>query len=151
MVYFIQVIESISIHRFVPIFRKHVKLRPHFLLITSRKTSFFYKKIYSEEGLCIIHKGPITINYHAKIGKYFRIHPMTTIGKSIGNDNSSPTIGNDVWIGPVARIIGNIKIENNVVVGTNSVVNKNFPSNVTIAGIPAKKRIYRLFKIKTSD
>ena len=27
--YFIQVIESISIHRFVPIFRKHVKLRPH--------------------------------------------------------------------------------------------------------------------------
>lgn len=91
-----------------------------------------------EEGLCIIHKGPITINYQAKIGKYFRIHPMTTIGKNIGNDNSSPTIGNGVWIGPGARIIGNIKIGNNVVVGTNSVVNKSFPSNVTIAGIPAK-------------
>jgi len=28
VIYFIQVIESISIHRFVPIFRKHVKLRP---------------------------------------------------------------------------------------------------------------------------
>ena len=69
---------------------------PHFLLITSRKTSFFYKKIYSEEGLCIIHKGPITINYQAKIGKYFRIHSMTTIEKNIGNDNSSPTIENGV-------------------------------------------------------
>ena len=80
---------------------------------------------------------------------------MTTIGKNIGNDNSSPTIGDGVWIGPGARVIGNIKIGNNVVIGTNSVVNKSFPSNVTIAGIPAKiikkKRIYRLFKIKTSD
>jgi len=28
MIYFVQVIESISIHRFVPIFRKHVKMRP---------------------------------------------------------------------------------------------------------------------------
>jgi len=28
MLYIIQVIESFSIHRFVPFFRKHVKLRP---------------------------------------------------------------------------------------------------------------------------
>lgn len=91
-----------------------------------------------EEGLCIVHIGPIYINYNSKIGKNFRIHPMTTIGKNIGRDNSSPKIGNGVWVGPGARIIGNISIGDNVVIGTNSVVNKSFPANLTIAGAPAK-------------
>ena len=71
---------------------------------------------------------------------------MTTIGKNIGRDNASPTIGDGVWVGPGARIIGDIEIGDNVVVGTNSVVNKSFPSNVTIAGAPAKiinKKGYR--------
>ena len=104
----------------------------------SNKYGFLIPINTIEEGLCIIHKGPIYINYHAKIGKYFRIHPMTTIGKNIGRDNSSPTIGDGVWIGPGARVFGNITIGDNVVVGTNSVVNKSFPSNVTIAGVPAK-------------
>lgn len=91
-----------------------------------------------EEGLCIIHTGPIYINKNVKIGKYLRIHPMTTIGKNIGKNQDSPTIGNNVWIGPGSKIYGNISIGNNVVIGTNSVVTKSFPSNLTIAGIPAK-------------
>lgn len=91
-----------------------------------------------EEGLCIVHMGPIYINHDVKIGKNFRIHPMTTIGKNIGTDNSSPKIGDGVWVGPGARVIGNISIGDNVVIGTNSVVNKSFPSNVTIAGVPAR-------------
>lgn len=91
-----------------------------------------------EEGLCIVHTGPIYINENTKIGKYFRIHPMTTIGKNIGKDNTSPKIGNNVWIGPGARIYGNITLGDNVVVGVNSVVNKSFPSNITIAGVPAR-------------
>ena len=91
-----------------------------------------------EEGLCIIHIGPIYINENASIGKNFRIHPMTTIGKNIGRNQTSPKIGNNVWIGPGARVYGNIKIGDNIVIGTNSVVNKSFKENVTIAGIPAK-------------
>lgn len=91
-----------------------------------------------EEGLCIIHTGPIYINENASIGKNLRIHPMTTIGKNIGKSQASPKIGNNVWIGPGSRLYGNINIGDNTVIGTNSVVNKSFPSNVTIAGSPAK-------------
>lgn len=91
-----------------------------------------------EEGLCIIHMGPICINENVKIGKNCRIHPMTTVGKKIGKDHASPSIGNNVWIGPGARLYGKIRIGDNVVIGTNSVVNKSFPDNVTIAGIPAR-------------
>ena len=91
-----------------------------------------------EEGLCIIHIGPIYINENSSIGKNFRIHPMTTIGKNIGKSQVSPKIKDNVWIGPGARVYGDITIGNNTVIGTNSVVNKSFPDNVTIAGIPAK-------------
>lgn len=91
-----------------------------------------------EKGLCIIHTGPIYINENASIGKNLRIHPMTTIGKNIGKSQASPKIGNNVWIGPGSRLYGNINIGDNTVIGTNSVVNKSFPSNVTIAGSPAK-------------
>lgn len=91
-----------------------------------------------DEGLCIIHIGPIYINEKCSIGKYFRIHPMTTIGKNIGSNMESPTIGDGVWVGPGARIYGDINIGDGSVIGTNSVVGKDVPSNVTVAGIPAR-------------
>lgn len=91
-----------------------------------------------DEGLCIVHIGPIHINDNAKIGKNFRIHPMTTIGKGIGKDLKSPTIGDGVWVGPGARIYGDITIGDNVVIGANSVVGKDVSSNVTVGGAPAR-------------
>ena len=118
------------------------KLIKKYLLIKyeylSQKYNFHIPINTIEEGLCIIHTGPIYINKNTKIGKYLRIHPMTTIGKNIGPNNGCPTIKNNVWIGPGARIYGNITIGNNVVIGTNSVVNKSFNDNITIAGSPAK-------------
>lgn len=85
-------------------------------------------------GLCIVHYGTIVVSPKAKIGKNCRIHPST----SIGEYNGAPTIGNNVYIGPGAKIFGNITIGNNVAIGANSVVNSNIPDNVTVGGIPAK-------------
>jgi serine O-acetyltransferase len=85
-------------------------------------------------GLCIVHYGTIVVNSRAKIGENCRIHPST----SIGEYNGIPTIGNNVYIGPGAKIFGGITVGNNVAIGANSVVNSNIPDNVTIGGIPAK-------------
>lgn len=87
-----------------------------------------------ESGLCLTHWGTIIVSSHAKVGKNCRIHPSTCIGNHIG----APTIGNNVYIGPGAKIFGNISIGNNVAIGANAVVNKSFPDNVTIAGNPAR-------------
>lgn len=85
-------------------------------------------------GLCIVHYGTIIVSPKAKIGENCRIHPST----SIGDYNGAPTIGNNVYIGPGAKLFGKITIGNNVVIGANSVVNKDVPDNVTVGGIPAK-------------
>ena len=49
-----------------------------------------------------------------------------------------PTIGDDVWIGPGARILGDISIGNNSVIGANAVVTKSFPANSVVGGVPAR-------------
>ena len=85
-------------------------------------------------GLCIVHYGTIVISAKAKIGENCRIHPST----SIGEYNGTPNLGNNVYIGPGAKIFGNIKIGDNVAIGANAVVNSDIPGNVTIGGIPAK-------------
>lgn len=85
-------------------------------------------------GLCIVHYGTIVVSPKAQIGENCRIHPST----SIGNYNGAPTIGNNVYIGPGAKLFGEISVGNNVAIGANAVVNANVPDNVTIGGIPAK-------------
>lgn len=90
-----------------------------------------------DKGLVIIHIGPIYINKNVKIGKNFKIHPMTTISSKLGSDKY-PTIKDGVWVGPGAKIYGDITIGSNVVIGANSVVNKSIKDNVTVAGAPAK-------------
>ena len=85
-------------------------------------------------GLCLVHRGTVVVNPAAKVGANCRIHPST----SIGDYNGTPTIGDNVYIGPGAKLYGPITIGNNVAIGANSVVNSSFPDNCTVGGIPAK-------------
>jgi serine O-acetyltransferase len=51
-----------------------------------------------------------------------------------------PKIGNNVFIGPGAVVIGDIEIADGIAIGANSYVNKSFKEpNITVAGCPAKK------------
>lgn len=78
---------------------------------------------------CVVHKNAI-------IGERVIIGQNTTIGRSLHPD-SFPRIGNDVYISAGSRIIGKIKVGNNVIIGANSVVNKDVPDNTIVAGVPA--------------
>lgn len=94
-------------------------------------------------GLCIAHAGTIVVNGNVRIGSNARIHVGVNIGNSseLGEkhtNNNVPQIGNNVYIGPGAKIFGKINIGNNVRIGANSVVNRDVPDNVTVAGVPAK-------------
>ncbi len=85
-------------------------------------------------GLSIAHWGTIAVDSKARIGSNCRIHQGVTIGSSKGR---SPTIGDDCFIGANATIIGGIVIGNNVRIGANALVNRSFPDDAVLAGVPA--------------
>ncbi|HTB31385.1 MAG TPA: acyltransferase, partial [Bacteroidia bacterium] len=53
-------------------------------------------------------------------------------------ENKEIIIGNHCWIGQRAMILKGVTLADNVIVGAGAVVAGNFPSNVAIAGTPAK-------------
>jgi serine O-acetyltransferase len=91
-------------------------------------------------GLSLAKTGPIRINSGCVIGKNCRIHISTNIATSAGKEDKAPTIGDNVYIGPGAKLFGPIKIADNIAIGANAVVTKSFEEpGITIGGIPAKK------------
>jgi len=50
------------------------------------------------------------------------------------------TVGNNVYIGTGACIMGGVTIGDNVIIGAGSIVTKDIPSNCCAVGIPAKKK-----------
>lgn len=91
----------------------------------------------AESGLSLPHYGTIVINGNAHIGKNCRIMSGVCIGSTNGR-NCAAVIGDNVYIGAGAKIIGSITIGDNVCIGANAVVVKCVPNGVTVAGVPAK-------------
>lgn len=98
----------------------------------------------------------INIYPTVKIGKGFYLHykgiiltrttsageNLTLIGPlTVGTDlweTQGAKIGKNVTICTGAKVIGKVSIGDNVIVGANSVIVKDIPSNVIVAGVPAK-------------
>jgi len=95
-------------------------------------------------GLYIGHFGGIFINADAVIGNNVNISQGVTIGQSSrGKRAGCPTIGDNVYIGPGAKIIGAIRIGNNVAIGANCVVTKDVPDHAVVVGIPGEVISYK--------
>lgn len=89
-------------------------------------------------GLKIIHRGTIVVNPGAKVGPNAGINCDVVIGAKLGTKSAAPIIGKNCYIACGAKIIGEISVGDNVIIGANAVVVKDVQDNVTVAGIPAK-------------
>ena len=90
-------------------------------------------------GLYLGHAYNITINQAAKIGSNCNIHKGVVIGQeNRGKRKGVPTIGNQVWIGINAAIVGNITIGDDVLIAPNSFVNCDVPSHSIVYGNPCQ-------------
>lgn len=91
------------------------------------------------KGFYIGHFGQIIVSEKAVIGDNVNISQGVTIGRSNrGKNKGFPTIGNHVYIGPGAKVIGKINIGSNVTIGANCVVTKDVPDNSVVVGIPGR-------------
>lgn len=89
------------------------------------------------EGFYIGHCGRIIINPLAVIGKNVNIATGVTIGVSNrGKYKGTPTIGNEVWIGTNAVIVGKITMGNDVLIAPNCYVNFDVPDHSIVIGNP---------------
>ncbi len=90
------------------------------------------------KGLSIAHYGTIIVNGKSVIGENCRIHACVNIGVSGKSD--APKIGNNVFIGPGVKIVGDVTIADGVCLGAGAVVVKSITvPNTTWAGVPAKQ------------
>lgn len=107
---------------------------------------FFYRPS-SEFGLDVVSKdmgggvmvchGNSTIVFCQKLGENFLTHQNVTIGRGkMVNGCDIPTIGNNVFVGAGAIIVGGVHIGNNVKIGAGAVVTKDVPDNCTVIGNP---------------
>src|SRR5262245_20181817 len=88
-------------------------------------------------GFVIDHFGGIIISGYAKFGDYCRIRNGVVVGLRRIEDKCAPVIGNNVDIGSGAKLLGPIRIGNNVLIGANAVVLCDVPDNSIAIGVPA--------------
>lgn len=79
----------------------------------------------------------VVIHKNVSIGKRCVIGQNVTIG-GVHSHPGIPSIGNRVYIGAGARILGPVIVGDDVIIGANSVVVKNIPPRCIVAGVPAK-------------
>jgi len=90
-------------------------------------------------GFFIDHGMGVVIGETAEIGDYVTLFQGVTLGGT-GKERGKrhPTLGNHVVVGAGSKILGGIRIGDNVKIGANSVVLKSVPANSTVIGVPAR-------------
>ena len=86
--------------------------------------------------LMLPHPNGVVIHEEVIVGNDCMIMQQVTIGM-IG-EGEVPTIGNRVYIGAGAKIIGKVSVGDGARIGANAVVTQDVPDNCTAVGVPAK-------------
>ena len=104
------------------------------------------------DNLFIDHGMGIVIGETAEIGDNCTFYHGVTLGGT-GKDTGKrhPTIGNNVLIGAGAKVLGPFRVGDNSMIGANSVVLKEVPSNTTVTGIPGRMVKQDKQRIPSSD
>lgn len=90
-------------------------------------------------GLYIGHFGGIFINSRCVLGRDVNLSQDVTLGGiEKGGQVVAPMVGDRVYIGPGAKLVGKVTIGCDVAIGANCVVTKDAADRTVIAGIPGK-------------
>lgn len=134
--------QAIQTHRFAHALHKAGR-RDFALYLQSRSSQVFQVDINPAvpmgKGIMLDHGTGLVIGETAVVGDNVSMLQGVTLGGTGKSDQDRhPKIGNGVLIGAGAKILGNIRIGDCSRIGAGSVVLKEVPPRVTVAGVPAR-------------
>ena len=83
----------------------------------------------------LVHSQGVVINSSVRGGSDVKIEHQVTIGAEKGE---APVLGDRVFVGAGAKIVGAVTIGDDAKIGANAVVTKDIPAGATAVGIPAR-------------
>ena len=87
----------------------------------------------------LYHRGDIIINSYSVIGEGCLLHGDNCVGNN-GKDNRCPVLGKRVELGIGAKVIGDVTLADDIIIGANAVVTQSFlEPGITLVGVPARK------------
>jgi len=86
-------------------------------------------------GFVLIHSQGVVINTRVRGGANVKVEHQVTIG---AEKNESPVLGDDVFLGAGAKVVGAVRIGSRVRIGANAVVLDDIPDGATAVGVPAR-------------
>jgi serine O-acetyltransferase len=90
-------------------------------------------------GLYVGHWGGIRVGRTVVMGARCNLSPGVILGFGIHNGlRGEPQLGDRVYVGPGAKIIGPVRVGSDVAVGANAVVCRDVPDHVSVGGVPAR-------------
>lgn len=89
-------------------------------------------------GLYIGHIGGVHINPGAVLGKNCDLAHRVTIGASAIGRSGLPVLGDDVYVGTGATLVGKIRIGDGAKIAANTLVITNVPAGATVMGVPGR-------------
>jgi serine O-acetyltransferase len=100
----------------------------------------FDPHVHAGPGLFVNHFGNVFVGARS-IGCNCNIGHGVTLGRSStgdGGDDDLPVLGDRVWIGPNAVVVGGLTLHDDVVVSANSLVTRDLPTAGVAVGVPAR-------------
>lgn len=116
---------------------KNTVFRKYKLHLFSVRYGLEIRPKHCGKGLYLGHPYNITVGSGVVIGDYCSLHKGCTIGsENRGKRCGAPVLGDRVYVGINATVIGNIKIGNDVMIAPNSFVNFDVPDHSVVLGNP---------------
>jgi serine O-acetyltransferase len=126
--------------------------KPNALVRLPMKVVFFFANFFCElvmemhidaqatigPGFYIAHIGGVHINPAAVLGKNCDVAHRVTIGASAMGRQGVPVLGDEVYVGTGATLIGKIKIGSGAKIAANTLVITNVPEGATVMGVPGR-------------
>lgn len=96
-------------------------------------------KAHVGNGMYLGHAYNITVAEGVTLGRNVNLHKGCTIGReNRGRRSGVPIIGNRVYVGINATIVGNVRVGDDVLIAPGSFVNRDIPDHSIVIGNPCE-------------